>query len=123
MKHLKLFLVVLLVAGITFACSSPKKDITKKWKMSTFDAPGLDDGTKKAITEKAFFEFMPDGKYIIMGLSESNDEGTWEIDKDAKTLTTKSTTSGKTETLQVKELTKDKLVLTDGTNTMTLIPK
>jgi len=75
---------------------------------------------------KAYMELMADGTYMGMSPFGQEEKGTWTLSEDGKTLTTKEEGKDKEETLTVKELSAEKMVLETGEGekkvTVTMIP-
>jgi len=132
MKQVRnLFILTLSLFLFTACGGSPEKQIAQKWKLSDFKAPGMDtenlspeeEEMLKKFIEEASFEFKEDGTYEISMMGETT-KGTWEVDKEGKTLTTKEESGNETK-LTIKELSGSKLIITDqesGEMSMTLVP-
>ena len=71
---------------------------------------------------KQTWEFMKDGK-CEMAMGEEKESGTWSISEDGKKLALTSS-NGKTDTLEISELTKDKMVfsITKDSSSITFVP-
>jgi uncharacterized lipoprotein NlpE involved in copper resistance len=125
MKLFNLFMVGALALTM-FACKSAKDNLVGTWGVDSVDMSEMLEGLSEE--EKAMYEsFLPmmeeafksmemtfnaDGtmttKAEMMGQA-SNDEGTWKLSDDGKTLTTK--TGDKSEDITVEKLTSSELVL------------
>lgn len=117
MEKFKLFLVAFVLFSVMISCSKgPEKLLVQKWKLTNIEDPNItDDLMKQEMFSKVIFVFSQDGKYEITGLKEGGDSGTWELGKDGKTVSTKST-DGEVDVSNIIELTADKMVLEqDGT--------
>lgn len=103
------FVTVMLFA--LMSCKSGPKDlITKKWKATDVTAPGITPERKADfLAEDLALEFMKDGKYKAFSKGKEDDNGTYTLSEDAKTLTINSSKSGSVP-IPVSELTKDKMV-------------
>ena len=77
--------VLLLSAGLlTFACTSKKEIIIKKWNVKSIEIAG--QILEGEIVSGFYFEIKPDGKYLIKGM---NDEvGTWTLSQNNDSLIT-----------------------------------
>lgn len=125
MKLFNVFMVGVLALALV-ACKGGKDNLVGTWGVDSVDMSEMLAGLSEE--ERAMYEsFMPmmeeafktmemtfnaDGtmttKANMMG-QESNDEGTWKLSDDGKTLTT--TTGGKSEDIAVETLTASELVL------------
>jgi hypothetical protein len=115
MKLLKVFSAIALTAALAAGCKSktPKELIVNKWQISEMSggpAEALSDSIKAGI-KKAKMEFTADGKFhLIDGLAPY--DGTYSISEDGKLITM---TGVQTETDTIKEISADRMVVTDST--------
>lgn len=111
----KLFFGALAVCAFAAGCKakSSKELIVNKWQISEMSggpAAGLSDSIKAGIM-KAKMEFTADGKFhLIDGIAPY--DGTYSISEDGKLMTM---TGVQTETDTIKEITADRMVVTDST--------
>jgi hypothetical protein len=115
MKTLKNVVILLIIVASFNACKKgPDKLIIGKWKLTEISGPNMnDEAAKKDLYSRVTFSFTDDGKYDIAGLKDGGDQGTWELSKDKKSITTKSI-DGAGDISVIEEITADKLVLTQG---------
>lgn len=123
----KVILIALFFAAIIFTgCSNKPKDmIVKKWKITdmTMSGQSMPDSAKNMISNGTL-EFTKDGKMSLTGMGTGGDQsGTYTLSDDGKILTV--VTDGKSETNDVTELSKSKLVIVDKAknNSLTAVPK
>jgi hypothetical protein len=100
---LKTFVIISMMVFVASCKSKPADIIVKKWKSS-------------AIT----MEFKKDGTYEAVG--KEVERGTWVLSEDGKTLTGKVNGKDKEQKLEIKELTKEKLVITKGGEDLIFTP-
>jgi hypothetical protein len=123
---LKALFSAAIVALLIASCGKKPQDLlsAKTWKATSLDVKGstpLSDSLKNAIMSTSSFQFMKDGSYVVnMG---REDKGTYTLDKEGKTMTTKSTNGGSDGSYTIVELTADKLVMEDNTAKITCSPK
>ena len=121
----KLIYLLLFTAVVYVGCNSgkPKDLIVNKWKISDINIPNtpMPDSIKQELM-KGTMEFTKDGKMSLTGMG-TDQSGTYSVSDDGKTLTTVS--GGKTETSDINELTKSKMVITDKANgsKLTAVPR
>lgn len=121
-KLLSLFLIASIVI---VSCNSgkPKDLIVNKWKISDINLSNkvMPDSIKQEIM-KGTMEFTKQGTMTLTGMG-TDESGTYSVSDDGKTLTTVA--NGKTETSEINELTKSKLVITDKANgnKLTAVPR
>ncbi|MDQ6756119.1 MAG: lipocalin family protein [Bacteroidota bacterium] len=125
---MKKFIFTLLFAyTFCIGCKSdnPRELIVKKWRITDITAPNMvvPDSIKNALRQ-ATMEFTKDGKFLITGLGMGDDQsGTYSLSDDGKKLIT--VTYGRSETNEINELTKIKMIITDLRNSskLTAVPK
>ena len=117
---------VLLVAVIVFlaACGKSAKDqIVKKWQVTDLSGKkfaDVPDSTKKRMVTDATMEFKKDGTYQMIGMGSSGQVGTYKVGDDGKTLYTNENGSTTTDSLLIKEISADKLIVTDKQGDVTV---
>jgi len=120
MKPVKLltgFLV--LTSAAIISCngkSSPKDLIVNKWKITDISGKGVEgmpDSAKTKIYESATMEFMKDGKFVTSDMGNGVKKGTYSIINDGKTLVSTDEGAASSDSLQLVEITKDKMVVND----------
>jgi hypothetical protein len=119
MKLFKLSTVLLFTAAIVFvSCKgkSAKDQIVKKWQVTDISGKRFADmpeAEKKEKISGASMEFKKDGSFVMIGMGSSNQEGTYSVSDDGKTLYSTDKGSTSTDTLQIVEIGADKLVVSD----------
>lgn len=126
MKLLNVFLFSALTIVMVACGGSAKDNLVGKWQVSDIDMSAMLESVpedQKAFMESMLpmmeeamksmtMEFSADGKVItkssMMG-QENEDEGTWTLSDDGKTLS--FDTDGKKEEMEVTELTATKMVV------------
>ena len=111
-----LFLLLVFASVIFISCNTDKtKDlIVHKWKITNINMPDIPiPDTVKAAAMKGTMEFTKDGKWLVTGMGKDQ-SGTYTLSDDGKTVFIVS--NARTETNQVLELTKSKMILFDSTN-------
>jgi len=119
MKTIKNLVILLIIVASFSACKKgPEKLILGKWKLTEISGPNMnDEAAKKDLYSRVTFNFLADGKYDIAGLKDGGDQGTWELSKDGKSITTKSI-DGAGDISVIAEITDEKLVLTQADQKM-----
>ena len=111
MKTLFASMLAIMLFALTACKTSPKDALARKWKATDASGPMITPEIKKQILgESSTIEFNKDGSFTAWTNGKEQDKGTYTLSEDAKTLTTKSATTGREEPITVKELTKDKMV-------------
>lgn len=122
-KIIFLLLISSSVGMISCKSNKPKDLIINKWKITDIDVPNMPipDSVKSTLL-RGTLEFTKDSKMILTGLG-NDQNGTYSLSEDGKTLFV--ITNGKTESNDIVELTKSKLVLLDKSNQskLTAVPK
>lgn len=122
-KIIFLLLVSSSIGLISCKSNKPKDLIVNKWKITDIDVPNMPipDSVKSTLL-RGTLEFTKDDKMILTGLG-NDQNGTYSLSEDGKTLFV--ITNGKTESNDIVELTKSKLVLLDKSNQskLTAVPK
>ena len=119
MKMMKLFTAVLLIATLAMvSCKgkSAKDLVVKKWGITEMSGKGVEelpDSLKKKIYANATMEFMKDGKFISSGLDNSDKKGTYSVSADGKTMISSNEGDAVADTLNILEISADKLVMED----------
>ncbi len=124
-KILVYVLVAILITGL-FACKGSKADMmTAKWKLNDMsdgreipaDQKANVDKIMAEVKKNAYFDIRKDGSMEV-SIGGRVSKMTWKLSEDGTKLITKEEGKDKEETLNVAELTSNKLVLSsdDGTN-------
>lgn len=98
------------------SCSTNKSKIliVNKWKIINIDMPDMPiPDSVQAVAMRGTMEFTKEGKWRVTGMGRDQ-SGTYTLSDDGKTVFIVS--SAKTETNQIVELTKSKMILFDSTN-------
>lgn len=136
MKFRNLFVITLALFIVT-ACGSKKDQLVGKWNVSDMKVPGLNveefseeakaeyEAQFEKVKQESNFEFKKDGTFSFV-LAGEEKTGTWELNEEATTLTTKSE-EGEEATFDLTEFAKDKIVMTMKTEgetlfTLTIVP-
>ena len=117
MKVLFAVFVTAILFTLMSCKTSPKDTITRKWRASSVDGPGVPAEAKDqfAKTDNTI-EFMKDGKYTSE-MQGKKEEGTYMISEDGKTLSTTSPGGAGMQNMAVQELSKEKMILSrEGMN-------
>lgn len=126
MQLKKIIFLSLIAASVIFiSCKSskPKDLIINKWKITAIDVPDMPlPDSIKAIALKGTMEFTKDGKMKLTGMG-NDQSGTYTLSDDGKTLFV--VVNGKTESNEIVELTKSKMILFDKANNskLTVVPR
>lgn len=126
MQLKKIIFLSLIAASVIFiSCKSskPKDLIINKWKITAIDVPDMPlPDSIKAIALKGTMEFTKDGKMKLTGMG-NDQSGTYTLSDDGKTLFV--VVNGKTESNEIVELTKSKMILFDKANNskLTAVPR
>jgi len=122
-----IFFLLLIISSFNFyGCENnkPKELIVNKWRITNIETPEmpLDDATKEKAM-KGTMEFTKDGIWIISGMDNDNRSGTYTLSDDGKSIFVMA--DGKTEILEIIELTESKLVWLDKQNNskVTVVPR
>jgi hypothetical protein len=120
-----IFLVLIAASVGFFSCNSnnSKELIVNKWRITDIDIPTMPLGdAEKAAALKGTMEFTKDGKWHIKGMGNDM-SGSYTLSDDGKNIYIIS--EDKTETHEIVELTKSKMVLLDKANNtkLTVVPK
>ena len=122
----KIILLLSLSATILISCKSnnTKELIVNKWRITNITSPNMEvpDSIKKVLS-KGTLEFTKDGKFLVTGMGMDDQTGTYTVSENGKKLVT--VTNGRSETNEINELTKIKIILTDTRNSsrVTAVPK
>ena len=119
MKLIKLFTAVLATATLMMIGCKGKtaKDlVVNKWKITDMSGKGIadmPDSAKAKIYANSSMEFTKDGKFITSGMDNDDKKGTYSVSDDGKTMI--STNEGDTyaDTLNILEISADKMVVED----------
>jgi regulatory protein YycI of two-component signal transduction system YycFG len=113
----RITILFLFLVAIFAGCKSnnSKELIVNKWKITDITAPNMEvpDSIKNAL-KQGTLEFTKDGKFLLTGMGTDNQSGTYTLSDDGKKLIT--VTNGRSETNEINELTKTKIILTDTRN-------
>ncbi|MEI6815955.1 MAG: lipocalin family protein [Bacteroidota bacterium] len=131
-KVLSYFLAVVLIAGL-FACKGSKADmVAAKWKVSDISDGKEIPAEQKEMVDKmmaemkktAYFDIKKDGSMEVSMMGKVS-KMTWKLNEDGTKLVTKEEGKDKEESLNITEVTANKLVLTDpnGSNTKITLEK
>jgi hypothetical protein len=119
MKLTKLFTTVLLGAAVVFAGCKAKtaKDlIVNKWRITGMEGKsleGMPDSIRTKIYASATMEFKNDGKFITSDMGNGVKQGTYSVSSDGKTLFSTDEGATSTDTLNIMEITGNKMVIAD----------
>ena len=118
MKNPQLFAVLLLTTCTMMACKSksPQELIVKKWKITEMTGPlaaTMSDSSKQKLYDMAVMEFTKDGKFATTGLSSGTKTGTYSMIANGKQLVSTNTGDTHADTLNILEITTDKMLLED----------
>ena len=124
LKHIfSLLLIPVLVCFFSCNSNNSKTLIVNKWRITDIDIPTMPlSAADKAAALKGTMEFTKDGKWYIKGMGNDM-SGSYTLSEDGKTIYIIS--QDKTETHEIVELTKSKMVLLDKANNtkLTVVPK
>lgn len=110
MRALFAFVMTVMLFALMSCKTSPKDMIVNKWKPTDITGPLITPEAKtKALAGDNSLEFKKDGKYINTTNGKADESGTYSLSDDGKTLTI-NPPGGSTQTVSIKELTKDKMV-------------
>ncbi len=114
----KLLLLISVVTVAAAGCrhKEPQELILNKWKLkelSGINAAKIPDSVKEKMLDKATMEFKSDNTFILTGMEDVPQTGTFAISPDGKRLTLIPDISKKVEVDTINELTSGKLVITD----------
>lgn len=121
-----LFVLLLITSGfILQSCegNKPKDLIVNKWRITNIETPDMPlPDSIKALAMKGTMEFTKDGKWLVSGMG-NDQSGTYTLSEDGKTIFVVA--NGKTETNEIVELTKERMVLLDKLNNskLTVVPR
>ena len=122
-KQIFTWLLAVIVLSLTACKSSPKDALVRKWKATDASGSIITPEMKAQITgEGNTIEFMKDGNYVAWSNGKENDKGTYTLTEDGKTLITKKASGGASQTVLLKELTKDKMIADMGAISITFEP-
>jgi hypothetical protein len=119
-QQMKFSRLLILAAVILFSAAgcknkAPKDLIVAKWKLTDLTSSGseIPDSIKQRMVKTAVMEFKSDNTFLLTGMEATAQTGTYSLSDDGKFLTVTPTETNKAEVDTVKELTSNKLVLTD----------
>ncbi|HUS01295.1 MAG TPA: hypothetical protein VMY77_06190 [Chitinophagaceae bacterium] len=120
-----LFRLLLPVCFAFNSCNTnkPKDLVVNKWKIINIDMPDLPlPDSIKASAMRGTIELTKDGKWLVTGMGRDQ-KGSYTLSEDGKTIFI--ITNGRTETNQILELTKSKMILFDSVNNskITVVPR
>lgn len=109
MRALFAAFVTIMLFALMSCKTTPKDMLTKKWKATDVTAPGITPELKtQFLSNELSLEFMKDGKYKGYSKGVEDDNGTYTLSEDAKTLTL-NTSKGGSVPIPVSELTKERM--------------
>jgi hypothetical protein len=122
MKNKLLFPAFLFLFSSIISCTNKKVSIVGKWKPVEMDVRDSEfnkksEADKKQELASESIEFTADGKFIALS-SHDPVQGTYAYDEKTKSLVT--VVEGKTESLTIESLEKNKMVLIDKEGKITL---
>jgi hypothetical protein len=114
-------LILIFFGFIFLSCNNNKEDaLAKTWQVSDIETnTDLEDSVKRAMLLSSTMSFTKDGHYTSSG-GIGADQGTFTLDEEGKILSTISTAGRSSDVYTIKDLDKEKLVLTRGETTITL---
>jgi hypothetical protein len=120
-----LSLLLLPVSFALYSCNNnePKELVVNKWKIINIDMPDMPlHDSIKASAMRGTIELTKDGKWIVTGMGRDQ-TGSYTLSENGKTIFI--ITNGRTETNQIMELSKTKMVLFDSINNskLTIVPR
>jgi len=136
MNSRKIFILVfiLFISSNIYAQKNKKykKLIAKKWKLSEFTIPEIEEENLSneekekldKFIEEASFEFKEDGTYEMTMMGNTS-KGTWQVDQEGKTLIIQNEHGYNQTKLIIIELNKNTMTITDDEEietSMTLVP-
>jgi hypothetical protein len=119
MKLIRLFTAVPLIVTLAIvSCKgkSAKDYIVNKWKITEIsgkEAADIPDSVKAKMYATATMEFTKDGKFTGTDMGPDDKTGVYSISDDNKSLISKNDNLSKADTLNILEISADKMVLED----------
>jgi hypothetical protein len=104
------------IAIVSCKGKSAKDYIVNKWKITDISGKGVEgmpDSAKTKIYETAAMDFKKDGKYESADMGGGPKKGVYTISSDGKSLMTTDEGSTVTDTLELVEVTADKMIVND----------
>ncbi|MEJ6979139.1 lipocalin family protein [Pedobacter sp. P351] len=118
-NKIKVFLSFIVFVSFMYSCGQDtKNEIAKTWQLNDIETETkLVDSIKRAILLSSTFQFSEDGHYTSSG-GIGADQGTYTLDKEGKILSTISSAGRNSDVYTIKDLDKDKLVLSSRGTTL-----